>query len=296
MTDLLPGQIAIGDIIMGEATDYTVTDIDDGGKPDATLGDKEKPREDGIYFGRDRLNGRLITLEVSVDTDDETAARAAYAALTAAWNPEDLRRFPSQVTALRIRSGQAPTKVVYGRPRRCSPTNLKLLAVGRVDLVLDFRCADHLFYSDVEFNNSVSIVPSISGYLVPPIEPPLITINSTETSTQIVVEGDEGTLSWIVSEIEGPIINPEIEVPNQWRVRFDTELIEEQILRIDPQPWSRGIYLNDLPVSSGIITTDSPRLSSLRLPPGSHTVVIRGLDPTGTALLKNFWRNAYIVL
>jgi hypothetical protein len=279
-------------LLMGPGTPYVITDINEGGRPEFLSGDRVRPREDGIHFGKDRIGGRVYSIQGSVDTASETLGRAAWAALSKKWNSPDSRRTPGRVVELRVRQHDGATRIVYGRPRRIDPANQVLLAVGRIDFVLDFQCIDHLFYGDQEFSNMVTIIPPITGSLTFPAVFPINTHGAATVQSDVTILGDDD--AWIVTEFHGPILNPVIDVPGSWAAEVGMDLDFSQTLKIDPRPGFRGVYLNGVAIPSGVLSSSSPRLSNMKLAPGEHNLILRGYDATGTATMNNSWRNTYL--
>jgi len=290
---LPPRSVEADGLLIGPGTPYVVTSIAAGGKPAGEVGDKPRPREDGDVFGRDPLRGRLIPIELTIDTDSYLACQAAWAALSTVWDAERVRDAPGAVIPLRIRQFDGATRTVFGRPNRIDPANEELMDLGRLDVVLDFRCGDHKFYSE-ERTTTVGIVPPPSGGLQFPLTFPLATTGRAEGVGAIIVAGD--VAAWVAVTPRGPITTPVAVVAGQWEAQLDLALTAGQYVTVDPQPWSRRVRRDGFANVSGKLTQSSPYLSEMRVPPGTHDVLLRGIDATGTASMTVAWRDAHLTL
>lgn len=280
-------QFSLGGLTFGEPTGYTVTAVEFG-PPEIRQVDTDNPREDGIRMGRDHRGGRIVTLEVSALGDDATV-RDQVALLERAWLASDTRSSPGAVTPLSYRVAGEDRRV-YGRPRRFA-ADPKLLEWGRVDVVAEFQAIDHLYYSDVEFQTTLGIVPPSAGGLVGPLIGPWIASGTGEGSQSIAVDGTEA--AWLICRVDGPITNPTVEATDLWSVTLKVTLASDQWVVIDPTPWSRSVRRNDGANLSGAFTALSSRLPQMRVPPGVQQVFLRGVDPSGTSSLSVYWRSTF---
>lgn len=297
MADLLPRSVEVDGLLMGPTTPYALTLISPGGKPGVSLGDRPRPREDGQYFGLDRLEGRTLTVELTINTDSYAACQEAWAQLAITWDAERIRKTPGAVMPLRIRQFDGPTRWVVGRPDRIDPVNEDLMNVGRLDVIMTFRCIDHRFYSDVENTHVTSIVPRSSGGLLAPLTDPLNTYSGAESpGTRIGINVGGHSPAWIQHRIYGPITNPEIIVPSQWEAKLQMQLFGTDSVIVDPQPWTRRVRKNENVNVSGKFTQSSPYLSEMTVPPGTHDILLRGIDETGSSYMISTWRDAFLTL
>lgn len=299
MAELPRSAVEFDGVVVGypQAGEHLLVDLNVAGKPEATVGDNGRPREDGMFFGRDLLTGRLISLEGSVSTDSGDTARLAWEALSAAWDAEELRLTPTATGMLRLRMHDGPTRVVYGRPRDINPKDdpgYKLLDVGRLDWVAQFRCIDHLFYDDVEQSEGFDIVSGGAPGLRSPLRSPLtsrVPGSSLELAGRVVVGGTQP--AWPQITIYGPVVNPAwFDIGVGW-LQLALTLRYDEFVTIATAPWNRSVRLNGVTNVAGALTTQSMRLSRARLTPGVHQLVLRGISDTGTARMVTSWRDAY---
>lgn len=267
--------------------------------PEVETQDQPNARADGVAFGRDYFRGRLISFDINIRTKQPASVSAhdLYSRMEAAWFTEDNHVGPSRLTPGAIsqlvmnRHGQ--TKIAYGRPRRIEPTT------GRVDggwipVTCDFQMLSHKFYSAGFGSNTINIAPgSVGGGFEFPLEFPMSNTLVTEAEDIVIVGGNTDT--WMMSYIHGPITAPVIDVVGYYKVETDPtfSLGVFDYLEIDPRPWARRISKNGNINVAGRFTQSSQRISMQTLPPGTHQIVLRGTDPTGTAYLSTSWQDAW---
>lgn len=293
--ELLPRSIEVDGLLMGRGTPYKITKIIAGGKPDAEIRDRQRPRQDSLAFGRDNLTGRLLKIELTIDTDSYLACQQAWAELSTVWDAERIRVTPGSVIPMRVRQFTGDTRWVVGRPNLIDPVDEDLMNLGRLDVVMDFRCIDHKFYSDTEYSTTVSIIPASSGGFSFPLRFPVSTYGRGEGEGIMSVGGDTST--WVTSIVHGgPITRPEIEIAQQWRAPLNTIIYDQEYIHIDPSPWAQTVRRNGVSSEPGIFTQEAPYLTQMTVAPGNWDLVLRGTDPTGTSILTTSWRNAFLTL
>jgi hypothetical protein len=288
VAELADRQFELDGYVFGPGAPVEVSVVDFG-SPEIRQHDTPLPRGDGTRFGRDYRDGRLVTFELATNQDGGDTALAALSALQRAWLADPVRSAPGAVSVLRYRVA-GRTRRVYGRPRRFAADS-RLYRSGRVDVTCDFQCVDHLFYDDVEFSTSISIAPPATGGLVEPLTDPLTATAATAGQGEVVVAGDAP--AWLVARINGPILDPVVEVVGVWSARLRVDLASDEWITVDSTLWNRGVLRNGAVNAAGIFTQDSPRLSQWRLPTGQHEMVLRGVDGTGTAALLASWRTKH---
>lgn len=278
----------------GRGTKINVTRVTFGA-PNVRTNDEANENGDGTRMGKDFYDGRTVTFDINIKCrpQDTPNAHELYEQLESAWFTEDTgatpsRLVPGQLSQLRMnRHGVA--KTMFGRPRRIEPVTGQIDTQGWIPVTCDFQTADHRFYSDGDYANTISIFPGNSGGFEFPLDFPLSTVPITAQDDIVIVEGTAET--YIRTKIWGPIVNPEIEVVDYWKAKLNLTLSPFDVIEIDPRPWNRKVLLNNTTNVAGKFTQDSRRVSMMTLPPGVHQVVLRGVDPTGTAKMETRWQN-----
>lgn len=257
------------------------------GDPEIENQDTALPLEDGVIFGRDYKRGRTITFTMNIVTHGISAAQALDD-LASAWDNDNTRYVAGAVNVLRWNRHNRWSRV-YGRPRKFAPITGNV-DNGFVPVLCDFRTSDHLYYSDEEYSNTISILPPPSGGWVMPFTFPVTPGGVGVQQGEISIGGTKR--AWIANIINGPIVNPIVEAVNNWKFQLLLTLNAGEFAVINPRPWSRYVRKNGLLNIRGVFTQSSVRLTEMSLPPGSHEIVLKGTDPTGTATLTTLWREA----
>lgn len=282
-------QFELDGLLFGDNTPYLVYDFEHG-KPDARANDAVRPRADGMVFGRDDLAGMPLTWEIGVVGSGPSDVLEKVAAMRGRWYGDEVRATPGAVSVLRMRRPGRGTVRVYGRPRSFAPATLSNVASGYVPVVCDFQAQDGYFYSDAELATTVGIVPPTVGGLSGALIGPIVSSAVGEGVTDLFVGGD--VPGWLAFRINGPIVDPTVEVVDQWSATLRVSLASDQWLVVDPTPWNRGVRRSDGANLAGVFTAASQRLQAMRIPPGRQQILLRGTDATGTATVQVFVREA----
>lgn len=274
-------------------TGFLVHDMDPG-TAEIVTGDAGFPRQDGTRFGRDYRSGRTITFNIVVlpeHGEDGTGVEAQdrFGTLASAWLADEVRATPGAVSVLRLTRG-GRTRRVYGRPRRFMPAPERA-RFGWWSADADFACVDHLFYGDAELTTTIGMVEPSVGGLVGPLVGPIDAESAGEGLETMFVGGTQP--AWLKLVIHGPIVDPVVEVTGLWSIKLLTTLPSDGWIEIDPSPWNRVVRRHDGANMAGTFTYGSRRLSQMRIPPGQQQIVLRGIDPTNTAYVQAFAREAY---
>ena len=282
--------------VFGMGTPWVVENIDYG-VADSIENDTPSPRQDGTLFGRDYLGGPELLLSVSVIPDypvmgNGIEATDLWGQFKSKWLSSDVRSTPGAMSVLRL-SRNGRTRRVYGRSRKCAASPEKDVNGWWIGTA-SFKASDDFFYSDSEITNTVSIVPpGAGGYLVPP-DDPWSSIGVSYAPGVVHIGGTDP--AWMTFMIRGPIQRPVIEVVGEWAIGLNLTLRQDEWVGIDSRPWQRGVRTSSGADLGGALLPGSPVLSRVRLSPGSHEVVLRGTDPTGTASMTAAWRETYSVI
>lgn len=256
-----------------------VTDVQFAGA-EARSNDVERPRADGVRFGREWRSGRTITVELEA-LDRSEAVLDELSRLCKFWDAQAIRSSPGSLSTLRWNLGGRSRRVL-GRARRfdADPTYYRK---GRVAVTATFDTEGPYYYDDDPAETTVGMSsPSTGGFTFPMVFP-AYTTGMGERRSGIRVSGD--VPAPLVLTINGPIAQPIVEVPGLWSFQLLDEILSDQRAIIDTRPWSMSAYRGPVNVA-GRISVDSPRLPEMWLPPGTHDIVLRGQDPTGTASLS----------
>lgn len=146
MTITADWQAELGGVTIGAGTAYEFSGPMTGfGLPAPRTADLERGLSPGDVGGQDVDARRIITVQLSVDAPDATAASAwaLFDTLKAAWasSPTDV------AFDVRLPGFAAANRRWYGRPRGVD-SDLTLLRLGHLDLLCSFEALDPLGYAD----------------------------------------------------------------------------------------------------------------------------------------------------
>lgn len=261
------------------------------GEVGVTTEDETRSRLDGVNMGQDFYGGRPITFSLGIKGTSEASALELLAELARAWRGESIRRTPGAYARLKTRNA-GRDRMVYGRPRRFVPVDT-FRHQGILGAEATFDTTDANFYAHDSTGLSVPFVPTPTGGFAIPASVPWTSSATATTSGGILVEGDLPV--WPILQIRGPILNPAVELVNQWTLRFNLQLLAGQILTVDTRPATRSVTGPGGASFRGSLTRTS-RLDRASLAPGSYAVSLSGIDTTGLSAVAISWHRTYTSL
>ncbi|TDW69180.1 hypothetical protein EDF51_106164 [Curtobacterium sp. PhB25] len=253
------------------------------GDPDRETQDSSLPGVDGTFFGIDTTAGQTIAFGLTAVGETDEEARQLYAALRRVWRADSIRSTPGAMAKLTHPSGRS----TFGRPRRFTPAFYPD-AAGAVGATLDFATSDDLWYDEPDYIR-VPLAVSQSGGLVEPLVEPLVAYGSTTAANTFTVKGEVPT--WPVITIEGPIVNPTVEVTGRFRFTAATSLRYDETLVIDTRPGRQSVLRNGTQIAA--LTRSSTLLTDASLPPGNYTLLLSGSSSSGAPTARADWLAAY---
>jgi hypothetical protein len=273
-------------VVFGRNTSYTVA-VADHTSVEESVADAVVSGGDGIRFGRDFINGRIITFDLNVLTPYTAGAPQSLSTLeefAARWRNDWIRTKAGEVCELRYRIG-GRTRKVYGRPRKFAATTGRAHQ-GWIPATAEFQCIDDKYYDDVPISEVVPMSNAGTNGRAYPREYPYTYGTHGETRPSVInVEGSVAAVP--VIKIFGPIINPEVQQVGGWRIKFPgVTLLFDQSITIDPRHWVRAVYRENDTNMAGKMDAASPTMSQMWLEPGEHQLVLKGIDPTARARLE----------
>lgn len=274
----------------GAGTDYRVFEFSHE-KPEVRANSGGRAREDGTNRGRDYLGATTATFEIGVDAGTPGAVLDAVAKLRAVWYGDRIRREPGARAILRATRPGRPTMRMYGRPGAFTPASMFNVGQGYIPLVCEFECDDGYFYGDVENTLSVPFVPVSLNGLSGTLSGSWINTASGVRSGQVDVGGD--CPAWLTWRVNGPIVNPKIEVTERWTATLLGSVAYDTSVTVDPTPWNRTARAASGANWAGKFSATSTRMSRMQVPPGRSEVLLRGVDASGTSSLDLAWRSVW---
>ena len=252
--------------------------------------DTDRPRADGRYVGQDFSTPGDIEVDLLIRAPGKTNqekfdnAWALREEFGRVWNGDAIRFTPGLVAELEV-AGKA---VVEGRPRSLDWDDSKAkfgIIKGNAVFV---RTNEEVYAAGTGTQSvTVGLVPAQQGGLIAPLVAPLTTSRSSSRAAPFDVGGDATV--WPVISLHGPI-NPgaEIELLFNWTVKINRGLKYDEVAVLDTRPGRRAMTLNGQPVN--LIDPTGARLTQLSVPPGTHSLALRGTSLEGTAYVTLEWR------
>lgn len=291
MAALGEDQFAVDDYVFGYGTTVDVVEFDMS-SPTVTDQDTPTPREDGITMGIDRLGGPIFTIDLEIVEPTETAALDRLEELRGVFLSDTHRLVPQSYQVLSwhlFTTGEQ--RRTWGRGRACAPATLANAHVGFIPVSAQFQAITPYVYSDAEFSDSTGLVPDDTGGLTGVLVGPIVASGTGGGSRGFQVQGFRP--AWLATRIHGPIKDPVVTVAGRWWYQLLTTIAAGDSILVDPQPWQRQVRRkSDGANMAGFLTGTSAWLADMRVPPGGHELIVRGVDPTGTARVEAFWRHA----
>lgn len=243
-----------------------------------------RPFEDGQDFGPEFREGARLMFKLVINTRDGDGPELLRDVTRAFWgNP--VRKHSRKLMPLTAqRFGE--TQVFWGRPRPIDPTRGRIKQ-GYIKLAAIFDTEDSCYYS-AERNEQVTFAPTPSGGLTIPFTVPLVLAESQHNNGRLNVNGNEPT--YPIMRIRGPIDALEIENVGLWSTEMTRPILNDQHwVEIDTRPWVRTILDHNGLSAAGAFTRQARRLQKLLLHPGENSIVLKGIDPTGTSSVFFRW-------
>lgn len=296
MADLLEKQFELDGKVFGWGcpVDIHQTGFRPGGN-NVRGNDVNAPHRDGVRPGADWRGSEVWGFSLFTNGEDEVGGWDAYTNLKTAWDADAYRLEPGEVTPLRYRLGGA-TRRVYGRPRRWTPALGEDYGEGRVDIEADFEVTYPQIYDDeIQTAGPISIGDPLdieAGFMVPFTTPFTSTPSLADRVFEVVIGGDEDTRTpvWVTFEADGAVLtNPQVNI-GDWVVKVEDVVYPNDPVTVDGRPWQRTALRKS---GGGVrLTPRVTRLSRMWLPPGRHSVLFSGEDPSSSATVTVSWRNA----
>ena len=196
--------LSIGGLTLGPGTDYIVHRVDGFGAPIDRISDTPRPRRHGELAGSDYLDGRTVTIEITVRGDTPAETVANLDALLAVWQPIT---DAGTVTALSYKFPGQAERQLYGRPRRLAADTDRIIG-NRISATLEYRAGDPLQYAATATTGAIGLSGTAGGRTYSRTYP---LTYGTSTSTSLYVT-NAGTFSTAPTfRITGPATNPKVE-------------------------------------------------------------------------------------
>jgi hypothetical protein len=266
--------------------------------PNLRVQDDNRGYQDGMFTGRDFLDGRYITMHLQIMTTGNTVAESM---------PTYLAQLKTNMSSQQYGTGTLQFTLpgrgiqrVYARVRKRTITIDPNYTYGKALASIQLFCPDPRIYDDAAQTTSLSTYgdkgrtygtsPSYSGftYGASPYLGWSYDTTITGFSPRYADLPNAGnTPSYPIIQIQGPCTNPSVTQGGNF-LTINTTLGATDIVSIDTL--NRTIDVNGIP-SRNLLTTSSRWFN---LPPGTSTVGYSAATATSASTAKFTWRNAYI--
>lgn len=274
-------QVAVGDLLMGPGTPYTIVGFNPWTRTVRTMQAGERAWNHGSWSGQEFLEESVVPLRVQIKAGTAGAWLGAQQAMAAAFAPSPV----GEDIEMRFRI-DGTEYVMFGRPRLVEPeTELIVLGIGYTRAA--FVGLDPLIYAGAESSVDTGL-PSTSDGLEFPIEFP-IEFDAVTTSGTRQVTNDGTADTALTLRIDGPVTDPQVSLTRGTDVqtlRFGLTLDADQWLTVDCA--ARTVLLNDVASRRGNTAGTFPILA-----PGTSELSWIAGSFDSSALLTATWRSAW---
>lgn len=260
--NLVPGQMQLGDIVMGYGTNIKLESVEINAD-DIDAQDYQVPKTSEKRFGQDNFKPSTIELKMQLLNDrllpDWESSKPNFwhsmptiNDLKNEWRFDEGRQVWGQMKPLYICSKlDGIPKIVFGRPGQFKYKFDDEYNHGEViEIMADYRRADTLAYSAVEFVTEVDL---------------------GEAPTTIVRSGGDAD-TWLRIVGYGPISNPVINIGSE-QIKLDIEIDDDEAFEISSYPWQRRVINSDRLNLSANLSGDTRYLDKLILPAKTFTFI-----------------------
>ena len=251
--------------------------------PGLRVQDDNRGFSDGMFTGRDFLNGRVITFTLQVMNDAANTMQTYLAELKA-----NLVFQQSGTGTLQFQLPGRGVQRVYGRVRRRSITINPEYVYGRSIAVVEFFCPDPRVYDDSAITQALTPAAGL-GRTYNRVYP-LLYNASTGTSGNVVTVTNNGNVTMFPTmTLVGPCTNPVIynQTTGQ-QLQFNYTLLGSDTLYIDPD--LRLVTLNGNPARNLLMNGSQ----WFGFPAGNTTLTFTTTAYTTGAALTLTYRSAYV--
>lgn len=276
-------KIATTDLILGAGTDYIVHGWEGLGIMGLRTSDRERPLDHGTFVGAEYLEGRDISIPLTIRGDNAEDAMQKLDALLTAWYFDSRAQVDyDATTTLHVQLPGKGERLLRGRPRRVKPDITNLIS-GKIPASLEFFASDPRWYGATLHDRVLIVSAEASGYGFPRQfdygfgggTSPVITVQNS---------GTIGTLPTF--RVHGPITN--------FSLRNQTTGKELRITYTLPA----GQYLDiDFAAKTVLLGGTASRYFAKsgewwEIEPGLNSIRLTAVSGEGTATMN--WRDAWL--
>lgn len=295
MGPLLPGQIAVGDLLMGDGTDFAVLpDFDPWSR--TILADQSGDRAwgHGGWSGSEWTGKAVVGMKVDLKEESWGSWELLRQQLSAAF-----RAVGDTGTERELRwHDGAREYVMFGRPRLLAFREMLLASPSFSRADCGFVALDPLIYDGVESTGSIGL-PTFEGGLTVPFTVPF-SIDAVPVDGQVDLRNEGTADTGLTLRVDGPVPQPRVTVVGpdgtSTTLRYLGDVPAGRFLLITTADRNQGALLDGLPQANhyGRMAGDWPLLPGNPAGGGAtSTLLFRSADNNATGRLSWAYRSAW---
>lgn len=285
--NLLPGQMQLGNVLMGPGTPFRIDKMDIGNY-DVNVQDSQKPMSDEINFGQDTLKPAPVTLTINVMVNKALPNVAALVTdvpmmnfsddpnlsdLQEVWRAESLMKQWGEQAALLFCGSDGLVRQFYGRPGKFTYQKPKIVNSAYYIVTAEWRRSDTFAYSNVEYFETCNVL-----------------------ETKIVQRIFGNASSWLRFFVFGPANHPIITWGSR-QIELDWNIPAGVGVEISSYPWERRVVDSNGLSLAAYIVTDKPYLDTIKFPQKTPTTLAFNASGTNAdSKLVLAWQDGWQVM
>ncbi len=277
-------QLQIGSLTMGPSTNYIVHNVQGFGVPNVRVGDTDRPLDHGLFYGRDFISGRTITIDLTVIGTSDSDAMNNLDALLAAWTP--VSSDATTTKPLIVNLAGLADRQLNGRPRRAS-ADVSRMVGNRIPVSLEYVAADPRVYSNALKSATLVLAQSTTGRAYNRAYN--YGYGAGSSASQLLTNAGDFATRPVVT-INGPVTNPFLENTTAGQTLFlSITLASGDVLVVDFD--ARTVILGGTASRYSAVQSGS---TFWELAPGSSSIRFGAsvYDPAASAAVQ--WRDAWL--
>jgi len=273
-----------GFVFGGAGSPYQITSVDGlEGLPTLRVQDADRGYQDGMFSGRDFLNGRTITMTMLILSGNGNTAQQNFNLMQNSLQPQQTGTTPLQFQL----SAANGLQFINTRVRAAKATIDPEYTYGFIKAQYDFFCPDPRYY-DNGVQTAIMTYTTPLGRTYPRVYP--LTFGGGSNTQFATVINSGWTNTYPLISIYGPVTNPVIgSVTANASLNFSCTMAASDVISIDLL--NRTILLNGTPARN-LLLGSSLWFAAV---PGTNQFYFTGSGTTaGTTTASVQWNNAYV--
>ena len=272
-----------GFVFGGAGSPYQITSVDGlEGLPTLRVQDADRGYQDGMFSGRDFLNGRTITMTMLILSGNGNTAQQNFNLMQNSLQPQQTGTTPLQFQL----SAANGLQFINTRVRAAKATIDPEYTYGYIKAQYDFFCPDPRYY-DNGVQAAIMTYTTPLGRTYPRVYP--LTFGGGSNTQFATVINSGWTNTYPLISIYGPVTNPVIgSITANASLNFSYTMAASDVISIDLL--NRTVLLNGTPARN-LLLGSSLWFAAV---PGTNQFYFTGSGTTaGTTTASVQWNNAY---